>query len=205
MFKNVLAVIVTALACNTASAGFIQYNVDARFSDGATVEGFFVQDTDDNAIAYYRLFADGSDGAPATWYAPSGSFANILSARHNFYHGGPTSFTVFDDLSDAYYAELELSFRMGANGTIKVGGWEETSPVSYAEEYWGVTPSFRRITGGTVTLGEIDERLLASLLNGEEYVERIVPTPMPEPGSLALLAIGALGAASMRRRRQRAA
>ncbi|MGX4644299.1 PEP-CTERM sorting domain-containing protein [Massilia sp. SYSU DXS3249] len=201
MFKKVLAVIVTALACNSASAGFIQYDVDARFSDGTSLDGFFVQDTNDKAIAYYELFANGSEAAPATWYSPSGLFANILSAHRNFYHAGPTSFTLFSDLSDAYYATLELSFRMGANGGVHVAGSERTTPYSYAAE-WGAEPSWRRIVGGNVTLGEIDAGLLASLEAGENGgLEHIVPTPMPEPGSLALLAIGILGAAGMRRRR----
>ena len=206
MLKKMIAGLATALLCSTASAGLVQYTLsDVRFSDGGTLEGFFVQDTDDNSIVYYWLGAEGGHN-PSAWFQPSDYMDNITTARLNFYHGGPTSFRLEQDRTDAWIGMLHLGFRYGEEGGIAAYGSLRTVPVDYAEDWWEIKPTYRSIVGGTAIAGAVDPNFVEWLSNGPvDGLIHIVPTRMPEPGSLALLAVGAaFGAPRLRRRSQSA-
>jgi len=206
MIRKCIAGLATALLCSTASAGIIQYTLsDVRFSDGGTLDGFFVQDTDDNAIVYYWLSAEGGSN-PSAFFQPSDYMDNITRAQLNFYHGGPTSFRLEQDKTDAWIGYLHLGFRYGENGGIAAYGSLRTEPVSYAEDWWDIKPTYRSIVSGTAIAGAVDPAYAEWLSNGPvDGLDYIVPTRMPEPGSLALLAIGAAFGATRMRRRVKAA
>lgn len=206
MLKRLIAGLATALLCSTASAGLVQYTLsDVRFSDGGTLEGFFVQDTDDDSIVYYWLGAEGGRN-PSAWFQPADYMDQITKARVNFYWGGPTSFRLEQDRTDAWIGMLHLGFRYGEEGGIAAYGSLRTVPVDYAEDWWEIKPTYRSIIGGTAIAGELDPELAALLANGPvDGMVHIVPTRMPEPGSLALLAVGAALGATRLRRRTRAA
>lgn len=198
MLKKLLTACAAALLCSTASAGYIQYQLqDVALDSGGYVNGFFVQSTDDKSIAYYSLTL--GTGSHEFRFSPSGYFDNIRSAQSNFYGMGPTSFNIYDDLSDAYFAELDLTFSLD-NGKFVAGGWGSATPYWWMHEYGGQY-NFQRVVSGTAVQVAINPGLAASLEAGHtDGLNHIVPRPLPEPGSLALLAIGALGAAQLQRR-----
>lgn len=205
MIRAFIAGFTMAMLCSTATAGLVQYTLsDVHFSDGGKLEGFFVQDTDDNAIIYYRIGTE-SGYSPSVQFQPSGYFDNITRAQLNFYHGGPTSFRITQDITDATINTLNLGFRYGEHGGIQAYGSLRVDLVPYAEDWWDIKPSYHSIVGGTAIAGSVDADLAEWLSNGPvDGINRIVPTPMPEPGSLALLIIGAAFGATRMRRRQRA-
>jgi hypothetical protein len=194
MLKKLITFTVAAGFSLSASAGYVQYNVN---SGGAS--GFFVQNTDTRAIAYFNLHSSAPYG---NQYMASGIFSNIVSAHSNFYHEGPTSFQVYSYLNDAYYSTLNLSFAWNdAADGIKVSGWESGSPlpgIPFAQA------GFRYFEGGTVTEVAVDPGLLAALESGQtDGINNIIPTPMPEPASIALMAAGGALLAGVRRRAKR--
>jgi len=195
MFKKLIAFAFGAGISLSASAGYIQYDLqDVRFNDGGTVTGSFVQDADTRAIAYYSLQTGGANFG--NQYFVSGSYANLVSAHTNFYTPGPTSFESYLNVDDRFRATLNLDFKRDAQAAQFTVAGMEISPVFAGD--W-VTMS-RTIIGGTLVEGTIDPGLLAALESGQtDGILNLVPAlpqapaGVPEPGSLALLAIGAFG------------
>ncbi|MEW6371024.1 MAG: PEP-CTERM sorting domain-containing protein [Pseudomonadota bacterium] len=206
MLKKTIAGAATALLCSTASAGLVQYTLsDVRFSDGGTLEGFFVQDTDDNSIVYYWLGAEGGRN-PGTGFIPLEDHDYITKARVNFYWGGPTSFRVEQYQVDAWTWKLHLGFRYGEEGGVAAYGSLATVPLDGLPDEYLNKPTYRSIIGGTAIAGALEPELVEFLASGgADGMVHIVPTRMPEPGSLALLAIGAAFGATRLRRRSQAA
>lgn len=182
--------------CCSASAGYVQYTFqNTTFKDGGTLDGFFIQNDIDQSIAYYSIHVNGGALMSGT-FGPSGHESNLQSAYRRFYDpSSPTSFHVFNALPEPSYLSLNIRFHApGSDGHYRVGGWQNESRYVYPDD---MIPGFRRIAGGTVVLsavdpltwwdsGEFDWRKLGIYNDGLKY---LVPTPMPEPGSLALMAI----------------
>ena len=199
MLKTKLAVFLAAATLSlSASAGFVQYDLSgATLSDGGNLQGFFVQNTDDKAIAWFELQVSGGTQDAAEFF-PSPSISNVDAATTYFAGAGPTNFSVYNDQDIVMY-RLALTF--GATGTpgqyAVFGNNTQSGQVPFAS---------RNVTGGFATLGQVNAGLLAYLESGQSNeVTHIVPTyigptQVPEPASIALLALSAAGIFGTRRK-----
>lgn len=188
----------------SAQASFIQYNFsNVTFAGGGNLTGYFVENTENKAVAFFELFVTGDSKMHGAQFFPSAQMSNISRASTYFTGAGPTNFSVFNhqDTIDYY---LDLSFRSTSTpGTYRVLGNHSQSPLTGPSWLYG-EPGSRDITGGVVTVGNINQNLLAYLETGNvseittiipsyspEPSDQPRPVDLPEPGSLALLALGA--------------
>jgi hypothetical protein len=208
MMKAKLAVFLAAATLSlSASAAFVQYNFSgATFSDGGSLDGYFVQNTDDKAIAYFDLFVSGG-GMHGAQFSPSGLMSNITSANTFFPGAGPTNFAAYND-QDVMYYFLDMQFGATSTaGTYRVFGSNHQWPLQQTNTDFGWVAGSRTLVSGFAVEGAIDPLLLAFVEGGPVFgINYIVPqlldapVRVPEPGSLALLVLGVAGLFGVRRR-----
>lgn len=222
MLKNILkaSLLGAIFASFQASAAFVQYDLrNVTFSDGTAVNGYFVQNTDNDSVPYFSIMTQNGPDVMGIRYAPSGVFDYVSSVRRDFGGAGPTSFTVYDNLTDVYFSWLTLSFSRINGQNFAVSGTQWQRPIPEVSMYPWFDEGSRTITGGTTSLGSINPFLLSWLESGgrDSINADMAPLPyrgpngngngsgpqgeVPEPSTAALLGLGLLGTLAFRRKR----
>lgn len=199
MLKKLLLLAVCGVVSVNASAAYIKYTLSGE------VTGTIVQNLDDKSIADYNLRAPSSIFPQ---FFPSGGYANITSQESDFWGvTGPTNFTVYNRLSEVYVTKLRFDFdAVRTDGTYAFSAFYSQVPDPGYPSGPGIFPLHPYSTwlngsaAGTLLTADQSAYYLQGYPDG---IQHIVPYQnVPEPASIALFCIGALGAASVLRRRK---
>lgn len=207
MIKKLIALAVTALASVNASADYVRYD----FSGPVT--GYFIQHNDDGSIADFRidLLVPGAprdnprDFRLGLFPTRSEGSTLITSATTYFRNNGPTNFDIFSNFGDDQRTLFSVDFSRATQGNFSY-----TADYATSIFFTGGYQSFAGTHTGLLSQGTVSASTAEALDSLGGYIEQInivVPTfvnpnQIPEPGSLALLAVGAIGALGAARRRK---
>jgi hypothetical protein len=199
MLKKVLVLAAAALFSMNASAGYIQYNLSSTGFFGSPSR-MVIRD-EDKSIAFFSLWTNEGIFYP---YEP-GSYQRdtLLDATTTFHGLGPTNMRLLSVSPEEWTKWINLKFDYGdgpENYIFRLDIHTEEGP----ETPYPI-PAYPRDTTyfGTATQVALDPYVVGTLESGQFQLPRIVPTFVPEPASMALFAIGALGAAGVARRRRK--
>ncbi len=210
MIKKLIALAATALVSFNASADYVRYD----FSGPIT--GYFIQHDTDGSLAAYNfdvLIVGARPLGPEFRMSLSpqrseGS-TSITSATTYFRNNGPTNFDIYSDFGADQMTNFSVEFARATQGNFAYTA-DYSSWIYFNEGY----RFFSGTHTGLLSEGTVSASMAASLDSLGGYIEQInvvVPTfinpnRVPEPDSMVLLAIGAVGAfGAVRRRKANAA
>lgn len=211
MIKKIVALAATALFSLNATAGYVQYD----FSGPIT--GHFIQHDDDLSIADYRFYypvtglpVPSQDGFSPIRNSGDGYDTNTAASTY-FMSNGPTNFSTFDNFNNDGDSYFSVKFSQAVDGK-----YAYTAQYSLTRKYTASTGSgfdWYKTSGelsGFVTSSAVSAstaRDLDAIGGYHEGVSRRIPayiaaTDIPEPASIALMALGGIGIAGALRRRK---
>ena len=179
------------------------------------MSGYFIQHDDDGSIADFRIDLPIA-GAPTQnpngfklGFFPTRSEGStqIAGATTYFRNNGPTNFRIRSDFGGDQFTDFNIDFSRATQGNFAY-----TTQYASSIFFTGGFQSFSGKITGLLSQGTVAPAVAANLDSLGGYIEQINvvvprfinPNQVPEPGSLALLAIGAIGAAGAARRRKAA-
>jgi hypothetical protein len=198
--KKLIALAATALMSMHASAGYVQYDLTGPIS------GFVVQHDDDGSIAFYgmQMVVDmPSLGRSASFQITPMYEQGISVTTTHFPNGnGPTNFTNYDRNDGTIDTLVNVTFSRSNEGNFKY-----TANYNAGLWMWDGWHYSKGVMDGLATKGVVHESLARSLDYYGGYDPQVIPmiptyigpARVPEPSTFALLAIGALGVAGLRR------
>lgn len=197
MIKQTIALAAGIVFSLNASAGYVQYNLDSNSS-------FIVENTADKSIAFYSINIGGKR------FMFSGIYDYLYGQSSNFWGEiGPTNFSVYDRASEVYDSTATFNFaKSSTDGVYNFSGhFSQTIDPGYPREFaYALNPRSFSFSG-TAALGPVNPQVAGDIVDygayyGSGMAHEVPVQNVPEPGSLALIAVGVLGAFGVARRRK---
>jgi hypothetical protein len=204
MIKKSVVLLAAALLSLNASAGYVQY--DLVGGPNANVTGTFIQNDITKGVAAYVLEVHDQYVSAEFYKDRYGSYSDGYTTV--FKGLGPTNFHAHENNENGEQYSVDLSLHFDINPTAE--GFSFTANFSQ-QPYWaGNLPGDHPVAytyRGVATQSNVDQVWSESYDRSIQMgiISYVVPTfiDVPEPTSLGLLAIGAVGIAGAARRRKK--